>query len=305
MLAASLFPSLAAAQTYRDGPPPQHRVVYRDLSLFRLNPIGLITDAKITYRYRLYEHQSLALRDNFLAVGLAPSLSGAFARIGPTVEIQPATFLQLWATYELVSWFGAFNFLQSFPSAAGASYADSELARRGDLPSSDPAKNYSSTGTQLLLGANLQLKFGPIAARNLLRLGRPDYKLREGDRVFYDIYYDLLTGDRGWFYANDVDVLHQSYGNQLSLGLRWSTARSFYNDSHLAPGDAGKAVPGAIHRIGPIAAWTFKKPDGARFEPTALAIVNWWLKSPTRTGQDVSQAFPYLLFAINMTGDLL
>ena len=294
-----------SAQSYRDGPPPQHRVVYRDLSLFRLNPIGLITDARITYRYRLYEHQSLALRDNFIGVGFAPSLSGAFARIGPTVEFQPASVLQLWATYELVRWFGAFNFLQSYPSAVGASYADTELARRGDLPSNDPLKNYASSGTQLLLGATLQLKAGPIAARSLLRVGRPDYKLRDGDRVFYDIYYDLLTGNKGWFYANDVDLLHQSFGNRLSVGARWSTARALYNDTHLAPGQEKKDAPGAIHRVGPIAAWTFKKPDGARFEPTVIAIVNWWVRSPTRTGQDVSQAFPYMLFALNMTGDLL
>ncbi|HSN97988.1 MAG TPA: hypothetical protein VLS89_06805, partial [Candidatus Nanopelagicales bacterium] len=41
----------AAAQTYRDGPPPQHRIVYRDLTLFRWNPLGLITDGRIAYRY--------------------------------------------------------------------------------------------------------------------------------------------------------------------------------------------------------------------------------------------------------------
>lgn len=295
----------AAAQAYRDGPPPQHRIVYRDLSIFRWNPIGLITDARIGYRYRLYESESVALRDNFVSVGLAPALSGGFARVGPMVEIQPASFLQLWAIYEVIGYFGAFNFLQSYPSAAGANYNDTELSRRGDLADGDPQKNYGTSGTQLLLGSTLQFKFGPIAARDLFRAGRPDMKLRNGDRVFYDIFYDLLVGDGGWFYANDVDLLYQGLDNRLSVGVRWSTGRALYNDAHFAPGAERDAAPGAIHRIGPIAAWTFKQPDGAPIEPSLLLVVNWWLKSPYRTGQDVSQAVPYFVLGLNITGDLL
>jgi hypothetical protein len=295
----------AAAQAYRDGPPPQHRIVYRDLSIFRWNPIGLITDARIGYRYRLYESQSLALRDNFVSVGVAPALSGGFARGGPMVEIQPASFLQLWAIYEVIGYFGAFNFLQSYPSAAGADFSDTELERRGDLPKGNPQKNYGTSGTQLLLGATLQFKLGPIAARELFRAARPDMKLRDGDRVFYDIFYDLLVGDGGWFYSNDVDLLYQGLDNRLSVGVRWSTARAFYTDAHFAPGAAREGAPGAIHRIGPIAAWTFKQPDGAPIEPSLLLVLNWWLKSPYRTGQDVSQAVPYFILGLNITGDLL
>ncbi|AKT37478.1 hypothetical protein [Chondromyces crocatus] len=295
----------ARAQAYRDGPPPEHRIVYRDLTLFRWNPLGLITDGRLTYRYRLYESESVALRDNFISVGVAPSLSGAFARIGPTVEIQPASFLQLWGLYEVIGYFGAFNFLQSFPSAANANYSDSELSRRNGLESGDPLKNYSTTGTQLILGANLQFKVGPVAARNLLRVGRPDMKIRGGDRVFYDIFYDLLVGDGGWWYSNDTDVLVQGLDNSLSVGLRWTTAQALYSDDHFAPGDSRPSAPGAIHRIGPVAAYTFKQPDGAAIEPTLLLVLNWWLKSPYRTGQDVSQGVPYIVAALNITGDLL
>ncbi|MDI3282422.1 hypothetical protein [Polyangium sp. 15x6] len=297
----------AEAQAYRDGPPPQHRIVYNDLTLFRWNPLGLITDARFVYRYRLYKSESAALRDNFIGIGLAPSLSGAFARGGPTIQIQPASFLQLWALYEGIGYFGAFNFLQSYPTADATkvNYSDTELARRGDLEKGNPEKNYSTTGTQLIAGANLQFKFGPIAARNLFRFGRPDMKLRQGDRVFYDIFYDLLVGDGGLWYSNDADLLYQGLDNRLTVGLRWTTGQAFYNDEHFGPGDDKTRAPGAIHRIGPIAAWTFKKPDGAALEPTILLVANWWLKSPYRTGQDVSQAVPYIILALNITGDLL
>ena len=297
----------AGAQAYRDGPPPQHRIVYNDLTLFRWNPLGLITDARFVYRYRLYKSESAALRDNFIGVGLAPSLSGGFARGGPTIQFQPTSFLQLWALYEGIYYFGAFNFLQSYPTADATkvNYSDTELARRGDLEKGDPLRNYATTGTQLIAGANLQFKVGPIAARNLFRFGRPDMKLRQGDRVFYDIFYDLLTGDGGLWYSNDTDLLFQGLDNRLTVGFRWTTGRAFYKDEHFAAGDDQTRAPGAIHRIGPIAAWTFKKPDGAALEPTLLLVANWWLKSPYRTGQDVSQAVPYIIVALNITGDLL
>ncbi|MRG91996.1 hypothetical protein [Polyangium spumosum] len=297
----------AEAQTYRNGPPPQHRIVYSDLTLFRWNPLGLITDARFVYRYRLYKSESPALRDNFIGIGVAPSLSGAFARGGPTIQIQPASFLQLWALYEGIGYFGAFNFLQSYATADATkvNYSDTEIERRGDLADGNPEKNYSTTGTQLIVGSNLQFKVGPIAARNLFRFGRPDMKLRQGDRVFYDIFYDLLVGDGGFWYSSDTDLLFQGLDNRLTVGFRWTTGRAFYNDEHFAPGDDKDRAPGAIHRVGPIAAWTFTKPDGAAFEPTVLLVANWWLKSPYRTGQDVSQAVPYIIVALNITGDLL
>src|SRR4051794_989312 len=44
----------ASAQMLRDGPPPQHRAVYRNSLLLRTNPLGLLDDARLSYRYRLY-----------------------------------------------------------------------------------------------------------------------------------------------------------------------------------------------------------------------------------------------------------
>ncbi len=305
LIAALTLSRAAGAQAYRDGPPPRDRIVYKDLTLVRVNPLGLITDARLTYRRRLYESPSLALRDNFVSVGLAPTLSAAFARIGPIVEVQPASFLQLWAQYELIGYFGSFNLMQSFATADASkvSYADSQLRARSKLEA--PEKNYATTGTQLVFGSNLQFKFGPVVLRDQLKIGRPDMKLRAGDRTFYDIYYDLLVGDGGLWGTNDADLLVQALDARLTVGVRWSTSRAFYTSAHFAPGDDRDKAVGALHRLGPLAAWTFRKPDGAAFEPSLLVVANWWLASPYRTGQDVSQAVPYLIVALNVTGDLL
>jgi hypothetical protein len=295
------------AQAYRDGPPPQHRVVYRDLTLFRWNPLGLISDARITYRYRLYKSESLAFRDNFIGVGIAPALSGAFLRGGPMLEFQPTSFLQLWGIYEFIGYFGAFNFLQSYQTADATrvNYSDTELERRGDLPSGDPDKNYSTTGTQLLFGGNLQFKFGPVVVRDQIRFGRANMDLRPGDRAYYDIFYDLLVGNRGFWMSNDADLLYQALDSRLTFGIRYTAGQAFYKPEHFATGDNQNNGPVSIHRAGPLVAWTFKKPDGASIEPTVLLVLNWWLKSPYRTGQDVSQAVPYIVAAFNITGDLL
>jgi len=105
--------------------------------------------------------------------------------------------------------------------------------------------------------------------------------------------------------SNDADLLYQAFDSRLTLGLRYTDGQAFYLPEHFAPGDDPKNAPGSIHRAGPLVAWTFKKPDGASFEPTLLLVMNWWLKSPYRTGQDVSRGVPYIVAALNVTGDLL
>lgn len=298
-VATLLVATAASAQVALDRTPPKHRVSYRSLSVVRINPLGLIEDARIAYRFRLYESESKALRDNFIAIGVAPSFSPAFARIGPVIEFQPTSFFQVWAQYEVLRYFGNFNFLQSFPSA-GANYSDTELRARAGLPPGDALTNYPTDGTQLTVGTNLQFKVGPVVARTQFRLVRPDYSLREGDRVFYDIFYDVLAPDRGFFFTNDADVLYQR--GRLTAGLRWTVTRALYGDEHKAPGESG---PSALHRAGPLVAFQITENPQAQHVFTVLAVANWWLKHPYRTGVDVSQAVPYFALGLAVTGDLL
>lgn len=299
--ALCLAPSVANAQMYRDGPPPQHRVVYRDLTAFRANPLGLITDARFLYRYRLYESDSLALRDNFISIGVAPVLSAGYGRAGVQAEFQPLTILNLWAQYEYVKYFGGFNYLQSFPSATSR-HDDStlkELAAHSD----ETARNYAGDGTQLTLGANLTLKVGDIVVRTQAKFAKAEMNLRDGDRVFYDTTFDLLVENGAWFLNNDTDILWSTDG-PLTLGVRWTQAKAFYGDAAFAADDDRAAAPNMTHRVGPLAAYTWKKQDGAAFEGTLIAVANWWVSNPNRTGQDVSQLVPYFVLGYAITGDL-
>jgi hypothetical protein len=299
LLAAS---TASAQQMFQDGPPPQHRLVYRNLLVVRLNPLGLLDEGRLSYRYRLYRSDSPALRDNFVSLGLAPALSPAYGKLGFVAEFQPLTVLQLWGMYELVGTFGTFRQLQSFPSA-GSHFSDTELYARDALPAGDALRPYATTGTQLTLGATLQLKVGPVAVRNMFRMVRPDMTLRAGDTVFYDITHDVLAPNRGWYLLNDADVLYQT-GRGLTAGLRWSSSHAFYGAEHFTP-ELQTAVP-TTHRLGPVVAYTFAEQDGARFNaPTVLLLVNWWLAHRYRTGVDSPQAFPYLALGFSFSGDLL
>ena len=78
-----LLPLLAGAQMLSDRAPPKHRSVHRNLLALRANPLGAGWEGKFSYRQRMFLHPSLALRDNFVGLGLAPSLTPTYARIGP------------------------------------------------------------------------------------------------------------------------------------------------------------------------------------------------------------------------------
>jgi hypothetical protein len=284
---------------------PQHSVFLRNTFVGRLNPVGLVDLMQLSYRHRLYKEEEAALADNFVGLGVVPSLSPAFARVGPILEFQPASVLQLWASYEVLYYFGAFNFLQSFPSPL-ADFSDTEIRRRGDLPDGDPLKHYAASGTQLNLGGTAQIKVGPIAVRNLFRAMRPDYDARSGDRVVYDILFDTLVPDGGWFVNNDVDALYvTSFG--LSAGARWTANYSFFRARDYAPGEDASQNPNTpMHRVGPVVAYSFWKDRGGAFDnPTLLLIANWWLEHRWRTGADVGQGVPYLAFGFQFSGELL
>lgn len=300
----------AQAQAYQNGPPPKNRLLLRDLTVFRWNPIGLITDARVTWRFRLYEHESMALRDNFVGLGLAPVVSGGFARVGAFVEVAPLSMLQLWANYEVVQYYGSSGFLQSWPDAASANYSDSEQERLADLPKGDAQRNYAASGTQLNLGATLQLKVGPVIARALPRAILPHYKLRTGDRVFYDIFNDVLTGNDSWYFVNDLDLAYMlplgDKGRQLVAGVRWTMTAPFYAAKDFADGTVQTTGNGPTHRLGPLFAYTFFQNDGAMFNaPTIVLVLNWWLKHEYRTGRDVSQAVPYFVLGFSFSSDFL
>ncbi len=299
-----LAPATAAAQSLVDRGPPAHRLIHRSLVALRANPVGLLFDARLAYRLRLYEDESLALRDNFAGAGLAVTLSPAFLRAGPYVEIAPASIATVWASLQYTSYFGTFNLLQSFESPR-SEFSDDEIERRGELPEGDPLEPYSAGGWELTTGLDLQARFGSIAVRSSGRMVYADLDLREGDTTYYDQLYDLLMPDRGWTFSNDLDGIFLAMGGRLAVGLRYTASLPLYPSDAYQVGEA-EEHDNTTQRLGPLAAYSFYSRDGAALNaPTVILLAQWWLDHRYRTGEETSQGFPLIGLAFRVHGDLL
>lgn len=305
-----LWSTVTLSQTLQYQTPPLHRVVHRNTFALRYNPLGLLYEGRFMYRLRLYESDELALRDNFVGIGLTPIASPAFVRAGVYAEVQPLTVLGLWASFTFVQYFGTFNLFQSFRDAT-ANYSDAELTRLNQgARGPDGPGAFLANGTELTLGLDFQIKVADIVVRARARLVRSDMKLRDTDTVFYDQFYDVMVPNRGFFFTNDTDLLYQRPNKRFVGGARYTLTMPFYSAEHL-----GNATPSAglnhLHRIGPFLAYTFKIDDGAAFNnPTAFLLIQWWLKNPNRTGtatnaDGISQAIPLIGVGFQMTGDFL
>ncbi len=278
---------------------PRHSWVYKNLTAFRYNPLGLVNEHTTGYRLQLWDKSSPVLADSYLGAKLHTWVTPAYARIGPRIELQPAAVLSLAASYEFVGYYSTFGLMQSFPSPT-SDYSDTRL---DDLD--DEGTNYTSTGQFVTLSALLQAKVGPIAFRNNLQFFWADYDLRDGDRVFYSQMLDIVQADRGWALSNDADLIWLATA-KLKVAGRYSIAHAFYDEEDFLPVEPVSRPNGPIHRVGPGVLYTFFDRPTQRFnKPTLILLAQWWIQHRYRTGQDVSQGLPQLVLAFNFEGQLL
>jgi hypothetical protein len=288
---------------------PREGWFLRNQTSARYNPVGLFDEVRLGYRARLSDADSGLLRDTYVAVAANASASPIFARAGVSLEVQPVSFLNLSVVYEGGGYLGTLGSVQSLPSAASASFTDADIAARGGLSGSNPARGYAAPMHQLILGAFPQVRYRWLSVRSNNRFVYQAVALRPGDRVFYDANWDVLFPNEGWLYVNDVDVLVEPVAN-LRVGARYNLTHAFYADAHFAPGEAQNAGANATtQRLGPIASYTFPTAGGGGFgAPTLSLVLNWWLQHPYRTGGSApgatSQAIPYVGAAFSFRFDL-
>jgi len=288
--------------------PPDTRFVYRTTSVFRWNPLGLMNDNHVGMRKRLVKSDHLLLSDTFVGIGFMPQITGGFARLGAMAEIQPTSVMRLWVNYDVVGYYGIFGLFQSFPSAS-SNFSDSRISSLGQLDVGDPRRNYSTVGSQLTFGLDLQMKLGPVAARSLSRLVRGSYQMRPGDTVYYDQFYDVLAPNEGFFVTNDTDLL-LVFDFGLVFGLRANATYALYDASQLGTVDVvGMSLPhnpnGPTLRAGPMITYAFWDDPGSLFNrPTLILIMNWYASHRWRTGADNPLWMPYVVLGFQMQGDL-
>lgn len=272
-------------------PPPAWRVTYEALFVARYNPLGLNAEFRPAIRRRLYASTSTIGRDNYIDVAPTITATPAFVRGGVSMRVQPAAVIRLGARVEGINYFGGFDQLQSWPSAERAAWDDDAL---------DAGGNYGTTGWfgagEVLLRAKVQ----NIAVLNQTRLLYADLELANDDSTFYEITYDVLVADQGFFHNNDFSVVWVPSDPPLTLGARWSSTRAYH------PNEPDSVAAQGMHRVGPLVAWKLRGTEGQGVGSlTAFTMAQWWLAHPYRTGDSVSQGVPYFLLGLSMSGDFI
>ena len=279
--------------------PPRHRIVYSNVLVARLNPLGVEDRLSFMYHRRLMTRTGKLFEGTRFGVGLTPSFTPSIIRLGGTMEIVPLAILQLKASYYLITYFGSQEFKAHAFNSPNDDFGPETIKARAE------AKQAVSTyGGQAELSALLQAKFGPIAVRNELTFFHNLIKLPPGNDVFYDLRHDIMGPARGWFLGNDTDILYINPKIRLTAGVRATYFHMFYPDSTYEAGDI-KSSNNDHARVGPLIAYSFKDRPAKRFmKPTIYLLAQWWVKHRYRTGQEVSQGLPLVVLGFSFTGEL-
>jgi hypothetical protein len=298
VLLGLLLSAHALAQSAPAPEVPGSRLIINNVLAARLNPLGLENQTRAGYQTVLYRNEGALFRDNFLLLGASSKLSPAGIKVGPTVELQPLSIFNLRLTAEYVNFFSTFGFVQSRPSPNGE-YSETVLDA-GEAA----GQNYAASGAHFLVEPLVQLKVGPVAVRNRFSLEYWSMGLREGDRVWYDGTLDTLVPGKGFTYGNELDVLYLGLP-RLVLGARYNLVKPLYRSRHFPAGEV-ESENNSHHRVGLLAAYVFWDEGYTAFnKPAVLLNVAWYLRHRYRTGQEVSQAVPYVVIGFAFQSDLL
>ncbi|NLY94190.1 MAG: hypothetical protein GXY23_09180, partial [Myxococcales bacterium] len=228
---------VAPNAAYAVDPPAKHRIVYNANVAARVNPLGLFLFGDVMIAERLFRSRDVLLAQNHFAVGLAPQLSPAFARIGLKAELQPLTIFKVWATYDVGGWFGSFGFLQSFASP-NSDWSDSGHDRLEDAGINPQAV----MGHNLTLGSQFQFKLGNLAIRNIFRAEQSFWQLDRTranldgtvtrQTVYYNSIWDVpIEFDGGWMVTNDLDLFYFFGSTNWIAAIRYNWTRPIYSDA--------------------------------------------------------------------------
>lgn len=299
-----------------EAPPPSGwRLMLSDLTILRLNPLGLETRGRFGLQKRLYYSETKLTKTNFMYVGTYPRLNPASANLGVGGEIQPASMFNLRAYGELQQYFGTFGYLQSFTSA-DANYSDHRMKDLRDDPVLKPQ-------TGRILHASVQpmlmAKVGPMAIRALFQFDYWHLDVRDGDTTAYEPTFDTLLPDNGWTFTTDTDLLYTGKKG-LAIGLRHTFVKPLYKARHFTDRAAFDAYDNenGHQRLGLFAAYTLHDHGPSRFnKPTIVLIASWYLRHKYRTGEPetlptdhtaddyISRAFPYIIAGFAFESDFI
>jgi len=274
--------------------------VYRSTTAVRYNPLGLSTFFRLGYqRPLLGPQENILLQRTYIGLHAITSLTPAFIRGGVRLDVQPLAFLQFFFAYEGMQLFGTFDSLQSFQRVS-EDWGDKAQTARGKA-----GLSYPTRGGIFTAEAVLQAKVGPVFFMSDTQFFHTDFSIKSGDRFYVDLPLSMLAKDNGWQVTNETDLLFvTSFG--LSVGARHGIYHVFYPAKDIIGDEARAHQIETVEFAGPLLLYQVKEYNGPkRFNaPTVFLNLNFWIKNPYRTGQEVAQTVPYVIAGFTFKGTL-
>ena len=289
-LVLAMFLATPRVATADDGPPAV-RIAIENMVVGRINPLALADLLRAGLVAPLYRNPRPVLRDNFLFFGASPRVTASSLRLGPELDVQPLSILNLRFSAEMVHFWGIFDSIQSF-TTPHADWSDSAVSRNGDL-----GFNYPTDGVHVIFEPTVQVRWRMLALRDHVTVEYWNMRLRRGDRFFYEAGSDTLVPNGGLVVSNDVDFAWLTRWH-LAIALRYTVVVPLYENE---PSGLNRS-----QRLGPALAYTFLDRRFTRFHSvTIFGVAAWYLEHRFRTGADTSAALPYLLGGVSFQSDFI
>lgn len=266
----------------------------------QMNPRLFAEDLRMRYAHRLYDSNSKALENNFVAGTAGVTFSGGILRPVIAVDVQPMSILTLGAAYNPTYYWNSFGLGQSYPSP-NSDYGSGLFKQ----PNDGPGGKYAFYVHQLTLSGSLQARVGSVVMRNAARATLASASLHDGDRLFYDPGYDTIVYKNGWVAQNDTDLGYE-VPKTVVVGARHSLVLAVYPDGAFLPGEAHHNPNTPTSRVGPFASYTLFADRGGLFDTAKLTLIaQWYIEHRFRTGQSISGAVPLAALAFTVSSEFL
>lgn len=252
------------------------------------NNLGLQLGGNFGYRWRLYPHDSLAFKDNYIKLGATLVTTPATIAGGPVLRVKPASFFFFSVAYIYRLYLPAFSGGTIFKDMnavrsrfAGTTYFFDGQQRLNAQLEDVIARNNGRLlfGSHLIrFGATLQLRFkGVLALLNarFYLLWAP-FNDVDNSEVYYEATYDVMV--------KKEDQIFDMIGG---LGYQWRNFRFLATVSYTLALQTQEVRLG----IGPAMQWVFLKQWRSIYQPSLLVIARWWAQHRFRVGPMPNIAF--------------
>ncbi len=254
-------PEEAPAPKAEPEEPGNHLHVHSSFAL-RAIPIGTQLALDAGYHIKLFDSDSLLLKNTYVELGAATNSSPSNFWGGAYIEAVPLAVLKLRLQAQSLHYFGTFGYLHYPEDPANPDWTLDSIG-------GDPGEGNPASGLLLDATAQLQAKVGNIVAMVPFKYRYIDMDV---DQEYYESTFDFLLAptDQMWMVQPMLAYVFTFDDSWLLTGLRWEHAETIETElSRDMPTLLGMwKLPGAL----------------AGGEMKLVGLGGYWFSHPNREG---------------------